>query len=147
MFFPGIDSETISCSQDVTQAALIERIQSYNADPLVDGILVQLPLPKGFDERKICLVIKPSKDVDGFHTEHIGNLCADKSGIIPATALGVKELIVRTKVDTFGKNAVVIGRSKNVGLPIALLLHADGKGIRSLSVLFIKCLHKCHKIY
>ncbi|XP_012252890.1 bifunctional methylenetetrahydrofolate dehydrogenase/cyclohydrolase, mitochondrial [Athalia rosae] len=124
----GIDSETILCSTDITQVSLVERIQSYNTDPSIDGILVQLPLPKGLDEKKICHSISPSKDVDGFHSENIGNLSSDKSGIIPATALGVRELIVRTKIDTFGKNAVVIGRSKHVGLPIALLLHADGNG-------------------
>lgn len=127
-FVPGIDSETILCPSDITQADLIARIHYYNADPLVDGILVQLPLPKGLSEREICQAVAPSKDVDGFHTENIGNLSSDRSGIVPATALGVKELIVRTKIDTFGKNAVVIGRSKNVGLPIALLLHADGNG-------------------
>ncbi|XP_046414158.1 bifunctional methylenetetrahydrofolate dehydrogenase/cyclohydrolase, mitochondrial [Neodiprion fabricii] len=124
----GIDSETILCPYDVAQAALIERIQLYNVDPLVDGVLVQLPLPKGINEKEICHAVTPSKDVDGFHSENIGNLSSDKKGIVPATALGVKELIIRTKVETFGKNAVVIGRSKHVGLPIALLLHADGNG-------------------
>lgn len=106
----------------------MENINSLNEDPSVDGIIVQLPLPKGLDEKEVCQAISPKKDVDGFHLENIGNLTLDSKGIIPATVLGVKELIVRSNVKTFGKHAVVIGRSKHVGLPMALLLHADGKG-------------------
>lgn len=89
---------------------------------------MQLPLPKGIDEKEICQAITPKKDVDGFHLSNIGNLTLDNNSITPATALAVKELVLRTKIETFGKNAVVVGRSKHVGLPIALLLHADGKG-------------------
>lgn len=91
---------------------------------------MQLPLPKHMNEHEICQAIIPNKDVDGFHLENLGNLALNNSRFIPATALAVKELIIRSNIETFGKNAVVVGRSKHVGLPIALLLHADSKGIK-----------------
>ncbi|XP_020282796.1 bifunctional methylenetetrahydrofolate dehydrogenase/cyclohydrolase, mitochondrial [Pseudomyrmex gracilis] len=124
----GIESYTIHLGENITQAELLKEIDCLNGDPSVDGVLVQLPLPKDMNEKEVCQAIVPKKDVDGFHLENLGNLTLDNSSIIPATALAVKELILRTKIETFGKNAVVVGRSKHVGLPIALLLHADGKG-------------------
>ncbi|KAF7399525.1 hypothetical protein HZH68_008117 [Vespula germanica] len=126
--FVGIESYTINLKENTTQNILLENINNLNEDPSVDGIIVQLPLPKGLNEKEVCQAISPKKDVDGFHLENIGNLTLDNKGIIPATVLGVKELIVRSNIKTFGKHAVVIGRSKHVGLPIALLLHADGRG-------------------
>ncbi|KAF7396520.1 hypothetical protein HZH66_007382 [Vespula vulgaris] len=126
--FVGIESYTINLKENTTQNILLENINNLNEDPSVDGIIVQLPLPKGLNEKEVCQAISPKKDVDGFHLENIGNLTLDSKGIIPATVLGVKELIVRSNIKTFGKHAVVIGRSKHVGLPIALLLHADGRG-------------------
>ncbi|XP_014599356.1 PREDICTED: bifunctional methylenetetrahydrofolate dehydrogenase/cyclohydrolase, mitochondrial isoform X1 [Polistes canadensis] len=126
--FVGIENYTINLDENTTQKMLLENINNLNEDPSVDGIIVQLPLPKNLDEKEVCQAISSKKDVDGFHLENIGNLTLDRKGIIPATALGVKELIVRSNVETFGKHAVVIGRSKHVGLPIALLLHADGAG-------------------
>ncbi|XP_066593628.1 bifunctional methylenetetrahydrofolate dehydrogenase/cyclohydrolase, mitochondrial isoform X2 [Prorops nasuta] len=126
--FIGIESNTISMDDEITQAQLIQQIVQLNEDPSVDGILVQLPLPKGIEQREICEAIIPEKDVDGFHSTNIGNLTLNNSSIIPATALAVVELIKRIHFDTIGKNAVIIGRSKHVGLPIALLLHADSKG-------------------
>ncbi|KAI4487650.1 hypothetical protein M0802_011963 [Mischocyttarus mexicanus] len=124
----GIENYTINLDENTTQKTLLENINNLNEDPSVDGIIVQLPLPKGLNEKEVCQAISSKKDVDGFHVENIGNLTLDYKGIIPATALGVKELLVRSNVETFGKHAVVIGRSKHVGLPIALLLHADGAG-------------------
>lgn len=124
----GIEAETLTFDKNISQKFLLNAIKNLNNDTTVDGILVQLPVPESMNEREICEAVTPSKDVDGFHSENIGKLCADCDAIIPATALGVKELIVRTRFDTFGKNAVVIGRSKHVGLPIAMLLHSDGKG-------------------
>lgn len=124
----GIESEVIRLDSDITQEKLIAKVNSLNEDPSVNGLIVQLPLPKGMNEREACEAVSPIKDVDGFHLENMGKLCLDLKGIVPATALAVKELIVRTKVETFGKNAVVVGRSKHVGLPMALLLHSDGKG-------------------
>lgn len=124
----GIDSETLKFDNSVTQEELLRKVQKLNNDPKVDGILVQLPVPEHINEREVCQAVTPTKDVDGFHLSNIGNLALNNKGIIPATALGVKELIVRSNIPTFGKNAVVIGRSKHVGLPIALLLHSDGNG-------------------
>lgn len=124
----GIESYTIHLGESIKQADLLKEIDSLNRDPSVDGVLVQLPLPKGMNEKEVCQAIIPKKDVDGFHLENLGNLTLDNSSIAPATALAVKELVLRSKIETFGKNAVVVGRSKHVGLPIALLLHADGKG-------------------
>lgn len=114
--------------ESITQVELLKEIDSLNRDPSVDGVLVQLPLPKNMNEKEVCQAIIPRKDVDGFHLENVGNLTLDNRNIIPATALAVRELVVRSKIETFGKNAVVVGRSKHVGLPIALLLHSDGKG-------------------
>lgn len=84
-------------------------------------------MPKHIDERVICDSISCDKDVDGFNEKNVGRLCLDMNTLIPCTALGVQELLKRTNIETFGKNAVVIGRSKNVGLPIFMLLHADGR--------------------
>jgi len=114
--------------ENVSQTELLKEIDILNKDSSVDGVLVQLPLPKEMNEREVCQAIVPRKDVDGFHLQNLGNLSLDNSSIVPATALAVKELVLRSKIETFGKNAVVVGRSKHVGLPIALLLHADGKG-------------------
>lgn len=125
--FVGIENYTIHLEEDKTQQDLIKEIDILNKDDTVDGILVQLPLTKGMNEREVCQAIVPSKDVDGFHLENLGSLALSSNGIVPATALAVKELIIRSNIETFGKNAVVVGRSKHVGLPIALLLHADSK--------------------
>ncbi|CAD6217108.1 GSCOCG00004674001-RA-CDS [Cotesia congregata] len=124
----GILAETIRMTENVSQKDLIKKINDFNLDPDVDGVLVQLPLPKGFDEKEACHAVLPNKDVDGFHSENLGKLSTDSEGFVPATALAVRELILRSGVKTLGKNAVVIGRSKHVGLPTALLLHANGKG-------------------
>lgn len=88
---------------------------------------MQLPLPGHINERLICDAVCCNKDVDGFNEKNVGRLCLDINSLIPCTALGVQELIKRSNIETFGKNAVVIGRSKNVGLPIFMLLHADGR--------------------
>lgn len=124
----GIRAETILLNSDIKEAELISKIRSLNEDPDVDGVLVQLPLPKGLNEKIACETVCPTKDVDGFHSENLGLLSSDSEGFVPATALAVRELILRSGVQTLGGNAVVIGRSKHVGLPTALLLHANGKG-------------------
>lgn len=105
----------------------MKRIEELNNDDSVDGILVQLPVPGHINERKVCNSVSCDKDVDGFNERNIGRLCLDMNTLIPCTPLGVQELIKRTEIETFGKNAVVVGRSKNVGMPIAMLLHADGR--------------------
>ncbi|XP_067010772.2 bifunctional methylenetetrahydrofolate dehydrogenase/cyclohydrolase, mitochondrial [Anabrus simplex] len=124
----GISSKTIKCPASISELELLAHIDRLNKDPDVDGILVQLPLPEHITERAICNAVVPHKDVDGFHIVNVGRFCLDMKTLIPCTPLGVQELIRRSGVPTFGKNAVVCGRSKNVGMPIAMLLHADGTG-------------------
>ncbi|KAK1126005.1 hypothetical protein K0M31_005535 [Melipona bicolor] len=125
--FIGIENYTIHLEENSSQQDLLKEIDYLNKDENVDGILVQLPLPKHMNEHEVCQAIVPNKDVDGFHLQNLGSLASNSNGIIPATALAVKELIIRSNIETFGKNAVVVGRSKHVGLPIALLLHADSR--------------------
>lgn len=125
----GIEAETLHLNSSIKQDELIKTIHQLNDNPDVDGILVQLPLPSGLDEKSVCHAVSPSKDVDGFHSENLGKLSANcNGGFVPATALAVRELILRSGIETLGRNALIIGRSKHVGLPIALLLHANGKG-------------------
>ncbi|CAO2639383.1 Bifunctional methylenetetrahydrofolate dehydrogenase/cyclohydrolase 2, mitochondrial [Lemmus lemmus] len=119
----GICSELILKPENVSQEELLDITDQLNMDPRVSGILVQLPLPDHVDERTICNGIAPEKDVDGFHIINIGRLCLDQHSLIPATASAVWEIIKRAGIETFGRNVVVAGRSKNVGMPIAMLLH------------------------
>lgn len=123
----GINSTTERYGSDITEEELLNRIEALNEDDSVDGILVQLPVPGHINERKVCNSISCDKDVDGFNERNVGRLCLDMNTLIPCTPLGVQELIKRCQIETFGKNAVVVGRSKNVGMPIAMLLHADGR--------------------
>ncbi|XP_067168645.1 bifunctional methylenetetrahydrofolate dehydrogenase/cyclohydrolase, mitochondrial isoform X2 [Apteryx mantelli] len=123
----GISSETILKPASITEEELLDLISKLNNDANVDGLLVQLPLPEHIDERKICNAVTPDKDVDGFHVINVGRMCLDQYSMLPATPWGVWEIIKRTGIPTLGKNVVVAGRSKNVGMPIAMLLHTDGR--------------------
>ncbi|XP_075979567.1 NAD-dependent methylenetetrahydrofolate dehydrogenase isoform X2 [Anticarsia gemmatalis] len=121
----GIDAEVVLHDSTISEEQLISEIQRLNNDSNVDGILVQLPIPDGIDERKVCNAVTPEKDVDGFHVINVGRLCLDMPTIVPATALAVIEMLKRFNIETLGRNAVVVGRSKNVGMPIAMMLHSD----------------------
>ncbi|XP_055373910.1 bifunctional methylenetetrahydrofolate dehydrogenase/cyclohydrolase, mitochondrial-like [Condylostylus longicornis] len=123
----GIQSITKNLPINVTQEELLSIIDELNDNDCVDGILVQLPLPEHINERTICNAVSCDKDVDGFNERNVGRLCLDMNTLIPCTPLGVQELLKRTNIETFGKKAVVVGRSKNVGMPIAMLLHVDGR--------------------
>lgn len=123
----GISSETILKSSSISQDELLDLISKLNNDHNVDGLLVQLPLPEHIDEREVCNAVIPEKDVDGFHVVNVGRMCLDQDSMLPATPWGVWEIIKRTGIPTLGKNVVVAGRSKNVGMPIAMLLHTDGR--------------------
>jgi len=123
----GITSETKRLPSETTEQELLALIASLNKDRNVDGILVQLPVPDHINERRICNAVALEKDVDGFNECNVGRMSLDMQAMIPATPLGVLELLKRKGIDTFGKNAVVVGRSKNVGMPIAMLMHADGR--------------------
>ncbi|NWV92811.1 MTDC protein, partial [Machaerirhynchus nigripectus] len=123
----GISSETILRPASITEEELLDLIGKLNNDAAVDGLLVQLPLPEHIDERKVCNAVSPDKDVDGFHVINVGRMCLDQYSMLPATPWGVWEIIKRTGIPTLGRNVVVAGRSKNVGMPIAMLLHTDGR--------------------
>ena len=122
----GIRSEMIRYPSDVSPAIVLAKIAELNADPTIDGILVQLPLPKQFDEKIVLEAISPIKDVDGFHAENVGALNQGAPRFIPCTPYGVMKLLEKGKVDLNGKEAVIVGRSNIVGKPMAALLLAKG---------------------
>jgi methylenetetrahydrofolate dehydrogenase (NADP+)/methenyltetrahydrofolate cyclohydrolase len=109
---------------DTSEPALLELVRKLNADPNVDGILVQQPLPKQIDGNKVLLAISPAKDVDGFHPDNLGRLLMGKPRFIACTPYGVLKMIEEAGVDIAGKSAVVLGRSNIVGKPMAVLLTA-----------------------
>lgn len=122
----NIASYSYYFDENVTYAQLAELIDALNSDGTVDGILVQLPLPRGIDERKVLSLIAPEKDADGFHAVNAGKLFLGERGTVACTPRGIMELIRSTGVSIAGKRAVVIGRSNIVGKPVAqLLLAAD----------------------
>jgi methylenetetrahydrofolate dehydrogenase (NADP+)/methenyltetrahydrofolate cyclohydrolase len=105
---------------------LLEIIRELNSDPDVDGILVQLPLPKHISEEEVIKTIDPNKDVDGFHPNNVGSMVLGQPAFIPATPYGIMLLLEHYKVDTKGKHAVVLGRSHIVGRPMSILLSGSG---------------------
>ena len=122
----GIESKEILLASDVSEDELRHQISILNKDENVDGILVQLPLPKHISEKKIINIINPSKDVDGFHPTNFGKLFMGDSKFIPCTPLGCLYMLKHEIEDIKGKNAVIIGRSNIVGKPMAsLLLSSD----------------------
>jgi methylenetetrahydrofolate dehydrogenase (NADP+)/methenyltetrahydrofolate cyclohydrolase len=122
----GYDSETILLPDDVAEAELLAVVRRLNADPAVDGILVQLPLPKHINPQKVLEAVDPDKDVDGFHPVNAGRLAAGLPGLVPCTPKGVMHLLAEAGVKLSGARAVVLGRSAIVGRPMgALLLAAD----------------------
>ncbi|HWU94403.1 MAG TPA: bifunctional methylenetetrahydrofolate dehydrogenase/methenyltetrahydrofolate cyclohydrolase FolD [Sphingomonas sp.] len=118
----GMESFEHKLGADTTQATLIALVDKLNADPAVDGILVQLPLPKHIDEQAVLLRINPDKDVDGFHPVNAGRLATGLHGFVPCTPLGCLMLLEDRLGDLTGLDAVVIGRSNIVGKPMAALL-------------------------
>ncbi|MBA2935375.1 bifunctional methylenetetrahydrofolate dehydrogenase/methenyltetrahydrofolate cyclohydrolase FolD [Sphingomonas sp. CGMCC 1.13654] len=120
----GMVSTTHRLPETTTQDALIALVRDLNADPAVDGILVQLPLPKHIDEQAVIATIDPDKDVDGFHVVNAGRLAVGQEGFVPCTPLGCIMLLEDRLGDLSGLNAVVVGRSNIVGKPMAQLLLA-----------------------
>ncbi len=118
----GIESRELLFPADVTEAELIEQIRALNADPSVDAMLVQLPLPKHIDEARVLAEIAPEKDADGFHVVNAGRLFTGQESVLPCTPAGCMELLKRAGVEFAGKHAVVVGRSNIVGKPMAMLL-------------------------
>ena len=113
----GIYSRTIILPADVSQAELEKTIRELNDDPKIDGILVQLPLPRGLDEKRALACILPEKDADGFHVLNAGRLMLGQSGTLPCTPKGVLRMLRLAGVELDGKKAVVVGRSNIVGKP------------------------------
>ena len=125
----GMRSETIRLPVETTEAQLLGVVDRLNADPRVHGILVQMPMPKQVDPLTVIRRIAPDKDVDGFHPVNVGKLCSgDLGGFVPCTPMGVREMLLRSGVETRGAHAVVIGRSTIVGRPMAALLLLPGRG-------------------
>ena len=120
----GIRSLEFRMPAETTQQQLLAKIAELNADENVDGILVQLPLPKQINADAVISAIDPAKDVDGFHVSNAGALVTGKQGFVPCTPFGVMRLIEKSGVDPRGKSAVIVGRSNIVGKPMALLLLA-----------------------
>jgi methylenetetrahydrofolate dehydrogenase (NADP+)/methenyltetrahydrofolate cyclohydrolase len=122
----GFRSTLLTFKNDITEARLLKEIDLLNNDDDVDGFIVQLPLPAHISENKIIQAIDPEKDADGFHPVNIGKMVIGLPGYLPATPFGIVELIKRYKIDTSGKNCVVIGRSNIVGRPLSILLSQKG---------------------
>ena len=120
--FVGMDSRLIELPENVQEEALLGKIAALNADPLVDGILVQLPLPAHICEDRVIDAISVEKDVDGFHPQNVAALWLGRPCIVPCTPKGIIHLIRSTGVEVSGRKAVVVGRSNIVGKPVAKLL-------------------------
>lgn len=118
----GAESLSYHLPEDSTQEELLELIDKLNKDDKVNGILVQLPLPKGFDEDLVIRNIDPDKDVDGFHPINVGRLSIGEKGFVSCTPAGIIELLKRSDVEIEGKECVVIGRSNIVGKPMSMLM-------------------------
>ncbi|MDY5577001.1 MAG: bifunctional methylenetetrahydrofolate dehydrogenase/methenyltetrahydrofolate cyclohydrolase FolD [Lachnospiraceae bacterium] len=118
----GIESLSYELPEETTEEELLKLIDELNQNQKVNGILVQLPLPKQIDEKKVIQTIAPEKDVDGFHEQNVGALCVGGKGFVSCTPLGVIELLKRSGIEIEGKNCVVLGRSNIVGKPMAMLL-------------------------
>ncbi len=121
----GFASSLIRFNNDVEESVLLEAIAQLNADNTVDGILVQLPLPKHISEQKLIEAIDPAKDVDGFHPSSVGKLVQGLSTFIPATPYGIMLMLEHFNIETKGKHAIVIGRSNIVGRPMSILLSSN----------------------
>jgi methylenetetrahydrofolate dehydrogenase (NADP+)/methenyltetrahydrofolate cyclohydrolase len=118
----GFESTLIRFEESVKEETLLNKVKALNEDNEIDGFIVQLPLPAHIDESKITQAIDPLKDVDGFHPQNLGNMMLNLPGFLPATPMGILELIKRMKIETEGKNCVIIGRSNIVGMPLSVML-------------------------
>ncbi|MCX6298998.1 MAG: bifunctional 5,10-methylenetetrahydrofolate dehydrogenase/5,10-methenyltetrahydrofolate cyclohydrolase [Bacteroidetes bacterium] len=121
----GFTSLLVRFDETIDEASVLHKIAELNADDSVDGILVQLPLPKQISEQKVIEAIDPSKDVDGFHPSSAGKLMQGLPSFIPATPYGIMMMLEFFKLETKGKHAVVIGRSNIVGRPMSILLSSN----------------------
>ena len=118
----GIASTTFRLPYDTTEEQLLLKIDELNRDRNIQGILVQLPLPKHIDEDKIIIAIDPMKDVDCFHPQNVGLMLTGHPIFLPATPAGIQQMLIRSKIETAGKHVVIVGRSNIVGKPLAAML-------------------------
>ncbi len=118
----GFDSTLVKLSETISEKELLEEVHKLNEDDAVDGYIVQLPLPKHIDEQKVIMAIDPEKDVDGFHPQNLGRMALNLPTFLPATPMGIIDLLDRYNIETGGKHCVVIGRSHIVGLPASILM-------------------------
>jgi methylenetetrahydrofolate dehydrogenase (NADP+)/methenyltetrahydrofolate cyclohydrolase len=118
----GLYSEKITPAETVTTEELLALVADLNQRDEIDGILVQLPLPKQIDAKRVLLAVNPAKDVDGFHPMNVGLLSTMRPGLVPCTPAGCMEILRRSKISVEGREAVVLGRSDIVGKPVAMLL-------------------------
>ena len=121
----GFKSTLIRMEEDFSEFKLLEKIEQLNKDPDVDGILVQLPLPKHISDKKVINTIDPDKDVDGFHPVNVGKMVEGIPTFLPATPYGIMLLMEHYKIETKGKHAIVLGRSNIVGRPMSILLSGN----------------------
>lgn len=141
--YVGINSRSYELPEDTSEQTLLDLVQKLNEDPEVNGILVQLPLPKQIDEDKVIRTISPDKDVDGFHPVSVGRLWIGEKGFLSCTPAGVIQLLKRSGIEIEGKECVIIGRSNIVGKPMAALLlrenatvtvaHSKTKDLKSIA--------------
>jgi methylenetetrahydrofolate dehydrogenase (NADP+)/methenyltetrahydrofolate cyclohydrolase len=131
----GIYSDDNRLPEDITQQDLIALVNQMNNDPKINGILVQLPLPKGLNEAEVLLAIAPEKDVDGFHPMNVGKMMVGEKAFLPCTPHGVIQLLLRSGVTIEGAKVVIVGRSNIVGKPLAnMLIQKNAKGNATVTV-------------
>ena len=130
----GFESTLLRYEDDVTQAELLDSVARLNGDPAVDGLIVQLPLPRHIDEQKVIEAIDPQKDVDGFHPVNVGRMVIGLPGYVSATPLGIMTLLQRYHIPTTGRKCVIIGRSNIVGKPMAQLMMQKQYGDATVTV-------------
>ena len=131
----GIYSDDNRLPADTSQEDLIALVEKMNNDPKINGILVQLPLPKGLNESEVLLAIDPDKDVDGFHPMNVGKMVVGEKTFLPCTPHGVIQLLLRSGVTIEGANVVIVGRSNIVGKPLAnMLIQKNAKGNATVTV-------------
>ncbi|MGC8824058.1 MAG: bifunctional 5,10-methylenetetrahydrofolate dehydrogenase/5,10-methenyltetrahydrofolate cyclohydrolase [Bacteroidales bacterium] len=123
----GFDSSLIRFEENVSEDELLDKIRTLNANPRIDGIIVQLPLPNHINEQKVIETIDHRKDVDGFHPVNVGRMVIGLPAYVSATPLGIIELLKRYHIPTAGKTCVVVGRSNIVGRPLSILLSRKGE--------------------
>jgi len=123
----GFHSTLVKLPENITEEKLLQEITILNTNKDIDGFIVQLPLPKHIDAQKVLMLVNPNKDVDGFHPTNVGRMTLDLPCFLPATPFGILELLERYKIETSGKNVVVLGRSHIVGRPMSILMSQKRK--------------------